>query len=55
MKITYEIARAAAMDAANRRMKAEGRMVWNQEDYNEACRELERLWPSTPKAPVEES
>jgi hypothetical protein len=28
-----DVAYAAAMDAANRRMRAEGRTTWNQEDY----------------------
>jgi hypothetical protein len=40
------LARAAATDAANRRIRSEGRTVWNEEDYNFACQELERLSPT---------
>ena len=43
MPMTKEIARAAAMDAGNRAMRAGGRKAWSAEDYNVACEEFERL------------
>lgn len=43
--MTYEIAMAAARDAGNRAMRADGRKEWSVEDYNIACAEFERLWP----------
>lgn len=46
MKMTREIAQAAAWDAGNRSMHACGRKQWNQDDYNEAVREFDRLWPN---------
>lgn len=39
------LAHAAGADAANRRMRAEGRTVWNEEDYEECVRTIDRLWP----------
>lgn len=44
MKITYKIAMAAARDAANRRMRSQGRTAWNEEDYLFACSEFNRLF-----------
>jgi hypothetical protein len=44
-QITYAIAHAAAWDSANRRAKKEGRTVWNEDDYNHAVDEFNRLWP----------
>jgi len=44
--MSYQEVKAAAMDAANRRMKANRRDAWNVDDYNLACRTLARLWPS---------
>jgi hypothetical protein len=41
-----ELVRAAAHDAGNRHMRKNGRGVWNEEDYNAAVAELDRLWPS---------
>jgi hypothetical protein len=41
--LTPELARAAGQDAANVRMRAEGRKTWSQDDYNTAvtvCNEL---------------
>ena len=46
LRLTSDLARAAAMDAANRQMRVNGRAAWNIADYNLACAELERLWPS---------
>lgn len=43
--MTYHMAYAAAQDAANRRMRAAGRSVWNKADYNFAAKEFDRLWP----------
>ena len=47
MKITmtYALAHAASMDAANRSMRKAGRTVWNVDDYNAHVREFDRLWP----------
>lgn len=42
---TQQLANAAATDAANRQMRASGRTIWNEEDYNLACRVFERLFP----------
>ena len=39
----HEIARAAAEDAANRQMRKAGRECWNEDDWNLACAEFERL------------
>lgn len=44
--MTYKLAMAAGQDEGNRHMKAAGRSTWNEEDYNAACEEFERLWPS---------
>jgi hypothetical protein len=41
--MTYKIAMAAGRDAANRNMKANGRTVWNEEDYNIAAALVEKL------------
>jgi hypothetical protein len=38
MELTPSLIRDIAEDAANRRMRAEGRDTWNEEDWNEACR-----------------
>ena len=45
--ITEPIARAAAQDAGNRSMRKAGRTQWNEEDFNAAAQEYERLWPSS--------
>ena len=47
-QMTEDIARRAATDAANRSMRAAGRTRWGREDYDVACRELNRLWPEAP-------
>ncbi len=44
-QMTYAIARAASMDAANAQMRAAHRTTWNRADYNLACRMLNRLYP----------
>ena len=45
--MTEAMARGIATDAANARMRAAGRAVWNRADYNLAVRELNRLCPAT--------
>ena len=45
IRMSREIAWAAAWDAGNRSMRKAGREVWNEDDYNAACAEFERLWP----------
>jgi hypothetical protein len=45
--MTPELARAAAMDAANRQMRAAGRSAWSEDDYRLACATLGRLQPLT--------
>lgn len=47
MQMTYELAWAAATDAANRQMRAAGRHAWNREDFNLAVSEYNRLWPES--------
>lgn len=41
--LTYELAMAAARDAANLQMRANGRKKWNRDDYNAACVVFEEL------------
>lgn len=43
IEMTIELARAAAWDAADKRMRKAGRSQWTRGDYNHACREFERL------------
>ncbi len=45
MKWTYDLANAAARDAANRHMLRGGRLKWNQDDYNVAVETFHRLFP----------
>lgn len=42
---TYDLARAASQDAANRRMRKAGRKAWSRGDYNHAIDEFNRLYP----------
>ena len=44
-----DIARLAAEDAANRQMRKAGRERWNEDDWNLACAEFERLNTPTPR------
>jgi len=44
--MTYEIARVIAADTGNNQMRLNQRTVWNEEDYNLACRTLARLFPA---------
>lgn len=53
--MTEQLARAAATDAGNRSMRANGRERWNQDDFNAAASEFNRLWkPSEPMMPKQE-
>lgn len=45
LQMTYQLAHAAGMDAANRSMRKAGRTSWNEEDYNVGVSEQNRLWP----------
>jgi len=50
MKITYNLANAAAKDAANRNMRHNGRTVWNEDDF--------KMWGNTLNnllGPIEEA
>lgn len=47
MEMTRALAWAAATDAGNRNMQLAGRQLWNEEDYNVAATEFERLWPDS--------
>ena len=40
-----EKARADAADSANRQMRKAGRKKWNEDDYQLAVKELERIYP----------
>ncbi len=45
IKMTESLARSAGMDVANRLMRAADRTSWNEEDYNAAVAEFNRLCP----------
>lgn len=45
----YQIARAAGTDAGNRSMKKASRKVWNQDDYNVAANEMNRILDTVDK------
>jgi hypothetical protein len=45
IKMTYELAHAAGMDAANARMRRAGRAKWNRADYNHCWEVFNRLFP----------
>jgi hypothetical protein len=47
-RITYAIAMAAGQDAGNRSMRASGRTSWNEDDWNAAAAETERLMALIP-------
>jgi hypothetical protein len=44
IEMTYDLAMAAAQDAANRQMRKNNRSAWNEEDYNLMCDVFDRLW-----------
>ena len=43
--ITHELAVAAGTDAANRRMRAQGRTVWDEDDFSLAAETYRKLMP----------
>lgn len=43
MKMTYKLAWAAGLDAANRNMRKQGRSKWNAADYDLAVETFNRL------------
>jgi len=45
LNMTEQLARVAGADAANRQMRAAGRTVWNELDYNLAVATFNKLWP----------
>ena len=47
MSITHDLAVAAGTDAANRRMRAQGRTVWDEDDFSLAAETYARLMPAT--------
>ncbi len=44
--MTYDLAMAAAKDAANRQMRAAGRSKWSIDDYVLMCETFDRLYPA---------
>ena len=44
--MTPELAFAAGRDAGDRSMRAAGRTIWNEDDWNAASAEYKRLLPS---------
>ncbi len=51
--MSFQLAHAAATDAGNASMRKAGRTCWNEQDYNAAVAELERLAPDPYTAPGE--
>lgn len=45
IKLTRDLAWAAAQDAGDASMRKAGRTHWSAEDYNVCVRTFERLWP----------
>ena len=45
MRMTYRIAHSLGTDAANRRMRQDGRTTWNEEDFNLAADMLRKHFP----------
>ena len=45
MKMTYRIAHSIGTDAADRQMRAAGRIAWNEEDAELATATLKELFP----------
>lgn len=45
MRLTRDLAWAAATDAANRQMRKAGRTAWSEADYDLAVTTFNRLWP----------
>lgn len=53
-QVTVEVIMSAGWDAGNRSMESAGRRTWNEDDYNAAVRETERLYGIAPAAPGKE-
>jgi len=53
LRMTYEIAHAAATDAANRHMQEDGRTKWNESDLDVLAAAFDRLWPMEPESDME--
>ncbi len=51
MMMTYWIAHSIGMDAANQRMRDQGRTSWNEEDYNLAAEVLNKNLPLCAELP----
>jgi hypothetical protein len=53
VRFSYEdrmrLAHAAGTDAGTRSMRAAGRAAWNEDDYNEASRVANALYPEVPR------
>lgn len=45
MQMTYSLAHAIGADAADRQMRASGRKVWNEEDFELAARTFHDCLP----------
>ena len=45
IELTRDLAWSASLDAGNRSMRKAGRTAWNEDDYNTAVDEFNRLWP----------
>lgn len=43
-KLTYGLAHSAGTDAANRNMRSEGRLVWNEDDREIAALTFDTLY-----------
>jgi hypothetical protein len=44
-RMTYALAMAAGTDAANRNMRSEGRLTWNEDDRDLAALTFNTLYP----------
>jgi hypothetical protein len=45
MRMTYQIAHSAGIDAANKQMRLAGRTAWNEEDAALAANTFNQLYP----------
>jgi hypothetical protein len=45
--MTYDLARACAVDAGSASMRAGKRTRWNDEDYEACAKTFTRLWPES--------
>jgi len=48
IQLTEQLARAAATDAGNAHARRHDRHAWNEDDYNAAVAEFDRLIPHLP-------